>query len=807
MPVMMQRWLAGRPLIGSVLADGATLRQRPLIILSGAVVTGLLALTLDVPTLVAVPAPAVVALFIAVLFAVGVIDVLAGLAAIVATTAILALRLLPTSRGILTPLLGLIGQGIVLSLLVVITPLVARSLALTVGRAALARRTRRPRVARTLRFIVGPLGQGLLVAGFAALLAGLWFGGATAFLASVIPGASLLDVGPVEGAPVVILGGLAAGLVRMTLIDLDRVRDRHHERLLRGAAPTGHVIETDAPEEAALVRPTTPSRRITTVLMTAASTAVLLLLVSSLFSDATGELALAGVLLVLIRAIREGAIPEPVALLGRTAQHAFHRLPGIALFVTITGLTVVIAILSGTDMGRIRTGYLVLLAVVMLLTRAPGSRASMTSAPTLGSRQAVATGVLTVFILPALLAAVMLVPAPASARTPVPGLVGATSSLDYRVTTEYPARMFVPEGEEPEDDSPVPITTEYSITVEVIDAVLQDDDRLELVVDLRGRMAPWEGGDCTAAPFEIEVVIADSEATLNDYYEVFVTDPASLGSFTSSIVFVSQRVRVDCRDFSVSNVRIADRLMRPNSLTNGVIAAYHGRPLGGDVSRGEPSTLPATLEMSADVAAVDLTPVPVSAPAAAADSETPATTDEAPTTQGPAEAPGATAGGANAEGATADPSGASDADADADPDPDADPDADGAADDPILVSSSVLSAMPAPATPVPVPPLLGLIAPSLLTGAAGIALAGAGAGAGGIAVGAASSTSSATAATSAASGTGPAAEGDHRRRTSLQQASEGPTLSGRDLRPIVGLPDVDLQHFLEDETDNRAGEA
>jgi hypothetical protein len=767
--------------------DGAMLRRRSVLTVAAVVVPAGVAMLTEIPILLGIPAPTLLPLLLLIAFAAGSIDAQAGLLATVSIGVTTAAFLVPTSRGFLSPLLSLLGQTGVILLLAVLLPLLVRAVVRTLATMPNGEGPAGRVLDGIQRKLQIPAVQGASSALLGSALALLWFGGATVFIASVMPSVGVLDVGPVAGASSVAVGGLIAGLLRIPLTDKnqeDRIADLR-SRLAEHERTRG--------DRRAL-------RRALTAL---ASTALIVLLVSSLFTGARLHLVAVAVLLLAIRAVREGALPEPVAILGPAARDAFRRLRGIVILGVILAVTITIAVLAGTDMTRVRFGYVMLLCTVLLLSRRPtGATQSATDAGPGSARpgapfvpSVTATLLIAALCIPALL--ITSTAAAQQAPQPVPGAIGATGSVDYSLTHLYPAEGF---GGEP-TDPPEERTTSYAFDVTVRDAVV-DNGRLRLVVDISGNMSFWEGGDCDSTS-SINVIIVDSIDALELYFSTQYSDRfvmAPGGGIFDRILFYSPSVRTPCGKFSLPSVTLRDESNRTHRASQGYIVAYHERFI---------DNAPVTQRINYTAPVFDFTPTepptpqsgPGSTPGATTQQEsgTGSTAPNAATTEagsgsadGTEEAEGS-GGSADAavEGGQSDSSGG---------DPGATPIVTAA------TSRPTVGAIPTPATPVPVPPLLALVAPALLAGAAGAA-AGASALAGG-ALGSALSSAGVGAAGGAATSGAVGGTSGTATRTELgvmdpafRQATEMQTMAPLDLRPVVGLPDVDVGAVLEEDRD------
>lgn len=798
-PQVLQRAAAAisrRPVVQGLLLDGYVVRARRTLIAASFAVGLLLSLFVEIPRLVGHPVPVLVPVALAVLVLLGAIDATAGT---VGTLALMSatIVLLPTSLGTAVPLVGLAGQTLALLLLTAMSPLVARRLSYAIGVAARDRpKTRNRAVAQMCSLAVGPVGQTLLGGILIAALTLLWFGGASVLLASVIPRVGLLDVGTVSGAGLAAAGGLIGAAIRHPLTDLKRVGSAVERATAESLRRAEHAAQGGGRARAAHVA------------RASGTTLLLLLLISSLFRGAVVQFLAVGAMVVLIRLVREGVVPEPVRLLGPRATETLHRLSGAAIFFLVSLIAIAVAVGAGTEIDRIRSGYLILIGCVLLLTREARHPGAPPRASRRGASALVVSAGITLLVVSFPLAIVP--PASAQQAAPIPGLIGATSSVNYSITHAYPATDFVPPGVQPENDDPVERTTSYAISVTVTDAVSFGEGWIGMEVTLSGTMAPWEGGDCTSSPFNVHVLLAESESAFDAYVDAVQQD---WGSFNESspaaagLPFHSEAVPVSCGAFTVSGVRVVDEWARINNAETALIAAFHPRP----------EDVPNQVSLSKSLSTVDLTPIAAPAPAAVPPADAPTDTRTPKVPAAPQQEPS----GADPTNTAPDPTTPTAPGTDA---PDASDSVDtgtvdGADDSDGTVAmvtgsapaSGQVRVLPPADTPVPVPPLIALATPALIASAAGLAgvagaagaaggagLAGAAGGAAGGAGGSATGVAGGSGAPAGSSTGSSSGSGSSQSRTATQ-ASESTQIMRRDLRPIVGLPDVDIRYFLEDD--------
>jgi hypothetical protein len=388
----------GSVLIARLDADGARLPGRSVLSVAAALSAALAVLLGPLPQVAGTVAPVLALPVIVVVTVAGLIDARAG--AIATVVAVLGSLVGVPAVG---PMLvaSLAGQAIVLGLLSVLAPLLVRSIGLILPV---------PTEPSARTPVDGPSVRAAAAGVFAALLVLLWPVGASVFAASVIPGAGFFDTQPSQGIRWLVPVALVVGALRQ-------------------------IVAPEVPP----VRSRPASSRVRALLAAVPGTVLIPLLVLSLYRDAPLGLAGVVVLVVLIRLVRLGLLPSPLEFLLRQVLEVEQRIRGAHLFGLALVVSLIIGQVVGDDLARIRSGYLLLLCVLLLLSRsdARSTVGSVRLAPP-ALRASAATVALTLVLSGIVLAFAAPGGRPAVAQTAespqlsVPDLVGTTALLSYR---------------------------------------------------------------------------------------------------------------------------------------------------------------------------------------------------------------------------------------------------------------------------------------------------------------------------------------------------------------------------------------
>jgi hypothetical protein len=398
------------------------------------------------------------------------------------------------SASAIGPLLfaSLAGQAVVLGLLSVLAPLLVRSI-------GLIRPTPREPGVRTR---VDNASVRAVAAGVsAAMLVLLWSVGTSVFAASMIPGAGFVETQSPGGVRWLVPVALVVGALRQFIV-----------------------------REVPTVRPRPALSRMREVLAAVPGIVLVPLLVLSLYRDAPLGLAGVFILVVLIRLVRLGVLASPLEFLLRRVLEVEQRIRGVHLFGVALVVSLIIGHVVGESLARIRSGYLLLLFVLLLLSRsdARSTVGSIRLAPPT-FRTSAATAALTFVLSGPVLVLASLAGSPAGAQTTeasrdsVPDLVGATALINYR----YSAYRYSALGRSGSYDA----IHEWSASMRVVSAqVLPGTEgsismlpgtggTISIVLELEGTVGSVRGSEsleCEPSEFGFPLWLVDPTASVEE---------------------------------------------------------------------------------------------------------------------------------------------------------------------------------------------------------------------------------------------------------------------------------------------------